>query len=147
MRIWTSYFANPALRERRDLVRVAITRWPPRWRGAYDEEFRSLAPSEAIFRAERGRFGKLYRTQLEGLGIGRIAGELKAISRRHEGADLVLLCFEASGRPQDCHRGIFRAWWEEQGGPSIEEIPKSAAKAKRAQDQLMLPLEEGAYET
>jgi len=147
VRIWTSYFASAALRERTDLVRVAITRWPPRWRGAYDEDLKCLAPNEAIFHVGPERFATLYRAQLDGLGIGRVGAQLRAISRRHGGADLVLLCFEA--KPQDCHRGMFRTWWEANGGPRIEELPRATSRAKRPRHQLALPLgvKEGAYKT
>jgi hypothetical protein len=69
---------------------------PPRWR---------------YFKAEPAEFDREYICQLDRLGPAKIARALEAIATEAKADSLVLLCFEASGAPEDCHRGLWARWW------------------------------------
>ena len=88
--------------------------WPKLW---------PATPRWAYFRAED--FDRHYVAQLERYGARQIARRLAEIARSGfaEPADrLVLLCWEFSGAPEQCHRGLFREWWLAQTGEPINEI-------------------------
>ena len=66
--------------------------------------------------------GAAYLAQLERYGQQVIARQLEAIARQYQAGALVILCFEADGRPGSCHRGRFSSWWLETTGELITEI-------------------------
>lgn len=141
MRLFTSYFANRALRQRTDLIQVAISRWSPRWSSTCDEVLRCLAPSHELFERKpaRAEFTRLYRHGLDRIGVGRIEAELEAVSRRHGGKDLVLLCYERDAAT--CHRSILSQWLLEETGWRMLELPRFPASRRRCpKGQLALPL-------
>ena len=70
MRAWTSYFASPRLRGRRDLVRVNITTWPPKWPCAFHDTLESARPSITAHQSQGAEGGKRRRSG-NGLGISK----------------------------------------------------------------------------
>lgn len=141
MRLFTSYFANRTLKTRPDLVRVCIALFPPGWRGAFDEEVKLLAPTFELFRRKlpRDEFRRLYHHHLDSIGVGRISAELEAVSRRFDGRDLILLCYERDAAK--CHRSDLAAWMLSQTGQPIEELPRPAPRPRAPKNQLALPLD------
>lgn len=103
-----------------EVVPVAISVGKPK--GFSGESLGLLAPW-GIFRRLRGEAFRLaYREALERAGVERIRRALNAISSRHGGADLVLLCWEDVSKGASCHRRIFAEWWEEKTGERVEEL-------------------------
>ena len=125
MRIWTSRFHNKGLRDRHDLVKVAIVVSPPRWPLGYElADGGLLAPWGRLFHIDDEQaFTVAYRQRLDKLGVPRIRRELQRISNEHGGRDLVLLCYENLAEPgQWCHRRVFADWWRDMTGEVIEEL-------------------------
>jgi hypothetical protein len=103
-------------------VPVGISRSVPKWPLPYSYRMlRMLAPTREMFHLdEPPLFETLYRTQLDGLGVERIASALTSMSEKHGGKPLVLLCWEKPGEP--CHRRIFSKWFEEETGIVVPEL-------------------------
>lgn len=123
MRIWTSYFANPALKARDDLLKVGIVVYWPRWPLPYDAvPLRLPAPTGPLFRVrDPTEFQRLYFAKLDAIGLDVIRTTLEGLSKQRHGRDIVLLCFERD--VHECHRGDFADWWLEQTGERILELP------------------------
>jgi len=87
-----------------------------------------LAPYGA-FHLEGEEFERAYRARLEKAGVDDLRRQLNAISARHAGRDLVLLCFEDVWRDGEdaCHRRSFARWWRDQTGELVEELPPAPA--------------------
>lgn len=64
-------------------------------------------------------FQRRYIERLGGYGPDAIRSRLEWVAADHPDRALALCCFER--RPEDCHRGIFAAWWERQTGEVIPE--------------------------
>ena len=96
MRVYTSRFHNKQLRDRPDLVKVAITVGKPRGPVGFEfVEFNWLAPYGRLFRIDdRGEFTVAYFQKLDRIGVAAIRKRLQEISAQHGGKDLVLLCYE-----------------------------------------------------
>jgi Domain of unknown function DUF488 len=117
----TSYFNNPALKRRRDLVKVAITLGLPKWPLGYGfAEVKELAPDGWILALEGEAFERKYREKLDRIGVETIRARLGQISEERGGEELALLCYEA--RRESCHRGVFAEWWEEKTGEVVVEL-------------------------
>jgi hypothetical protein len=68
-------------------------------------------------------FERKYRARLDKTGTSKLWRVFHAISRKHDGARLVLLCHEdVLGRQQSCHRSMFSRWWAEQTGHAVPEL-------------------------
>ncbi|MBA2443511.1 MAG: DUF488 domain-containing protein [Rubrobacter sp.] len=122
LELFTSFWNNPLLPEV-DAVMVSTSRGDPRRRLPF--KFRkswSLAPSRETFEAadDWDRFTRLYRNQLDELGVDHIVGELRRVSEEAGGLPLVLLCHERD--PADCHRGLFADWYEQHTGNPVPEL-------------------------
>src|SRR5947209_23310 len=59
-------------------------------------------------------FARKYRERLDKVGVDKLRRHFYAISNRHGGARVVLLCYEPHGH--FCHRHVWASWWEEQTG-------------------------------
>jgi uncharacterized protein (DUF488 family) len=100
---------------------VGITVGKPQWPLAYTPVYLlELAPWGLLGIDDDGEFTRRYLERLDRVGVDRIARQLDAISRDHEGRGLVLLCYEPAG--EFCHRRVFARWWEEQTGEVIPEL-------------------------
>jgi hypothetical protein len=67
-------------------------------------------------------FTAAYRERLDKAGVDSLAATFAAISARHGGARLVLLCFEDVHAGQLCHRRIFADHWLERTGQRVDEV-------------------------
>jgi hypothetical protein len=100
------------------LVRISVG-WP-RWRGArtsgipYIEE---LAPCGLLHLDSGPEFERLYRAQLDDVGVPRLEQRFREVAEN--GLPLALLCFERER--STCHRGVFSAWWQERTGEAVPE--------------------------
>ncbi len=105
-------------------VPVRITLGKPRFRLPYSyEEVRLLAPTPAIFRLrDDAEFERAYLDHLDRIGVERLRGAFDAISDKHGGRRLVLLCYEDVLAGQLCHRRMFARWWQEQTGQEVPEM-------------------------
>jgi len=130
VRIWASRFHNRQLRNRPDLVKVAITVGNPRWPLGYEfVELRKLAPYGRLFHInDREEFTTTYFEKMDRIGAGAISKWLQEISETHGGKDLVLLCYEDVRKPGEwCHRQVFAEWWRRETGEIIEELETGVA--------------------
>jgi hypothetical protein len=88
--------------------------WPRLW---------AATPRWAWFRADEQVFEQAFLDQLDRYGKDDVMRRLQQIaaSGYAEPAEtLVLCCFEAD--VYECHRGTFRCWLHEHGGPWAEDI-------------------------
>jgi len=125
VRIWTSRFHNRELRERPDLVKVAITVGKPRWPVGFEfVEFNWLAPYGKLFRInDRSKFTVAYFQKLDRIGVAAIRKRFPPIPDQHGGKDLMLLCYENLTKPGEwCHRQVFAQWWLRETGEVIVEL-------------------------
>jgi hypothetical protein len=125
VRLFTSRYRNPELADRLDLVKVQTTVGAPRWTLEYSLERSAAVTPYGAFRAGGDEWRDIYVARLEEFGIEEIRRQFAEISGRHGGRDLVLLCFEDVHREGDdaCHRRAFAAWWQEQTGQVVDELP------------------------
>ena len=111
MAVKTKSIYAPA--EPSDGRRILVTRYHPRGvrRTRYDEWDRSLAPSARLLKKYRGlldvAWAEFERALL--LELGANPDSMRAVRRLHEYSrthDIMLLCYEAAGRP--CHRHLLK---------------------------------------
>ncbi len=131
MRVYTSRFTNPSLKERGDLVKVGIARKNPWFKIPYriDAKVDGLAPRQWMLEQEKSGslneagFVLAYRSHLDSLGFAAVWRELATLSRAHDDRDLVLLCWEdlRSGEKY-CHRRILADWLLERGGVEAADL-------------------------
>lgn len=90
--------------------------WPRLW---------EACPRPSYFHAEPAEFDRRYIEQLERYGARHISKRLRCIAQTAylEPSDrLCLLCWEISGAPQDCHRGLLADWILITTGEKVVEI-------------------------
>jgi hypothetical protein len=86
------------------------------------EEVHALKPWGLLGTPEP-EFTRKYRVRLDKVGVSKLQRVFHAVSRKHDGARLVLLCHEdVLGRRQSCHRSTFAAWYAEQTGHAVPEL-------------------------
>lgn len=125
MRVYTSRFHNKQLRDRPDLVKVAITVGKPRGPVGFEfVEFNWLALYGRLFRIDdRGEFTVACFQKLDRIGVAAIRKRLQEISDQHGGEDLVLLCCENLTKPGEwCHRQVFSLYWTLRTGERVVEL-------------------------
>ena len=108
-------------------VPVRITLGKPRFKVGFEyEEIRLLAPTPAIFRLKSDAdFEREYLAHLDRIGAERLRDAFDAVSGKHRGRRLVLLCYESVVDGEVCHRRMFAQWWEQQTG---QDVPESAVR-------------------
>jgi hypothetical protein len=124
--LFTSRYQNRGLADRLELVKVRTTVGAPRWKLPYPlERCAAVTPYGAFGEPD---WRERYVARLEEIGVEEIGRQLAAISDRHGGRDLVLLCFEDVYRDGDeaCHRRAFAAWWQERTGEVVDELAPRA---------------------
>ncbi len=90
---------------------------------ALDEEVGALKPWGLLGKGlSEDEFTARYRGRLDKTGVGKLQRVFHAISRKYDGARLVLLCFEDVHAGQFCHRRVFAEWWEEYTGQRVPEV-------------------------
>jgi len=102
MKIYTGNFANLRKYIANGLFPISIARYNPYYSGATLKE---LAPPSWLINYPEAEYKPLYQEQLNGLEKEVIFKRLRDISG---GRDVVLLCYEASGK--FCHRHLVAEW-------------------------------------
>lgn len=97
----------------------------PKWPLRYPLEHvsRLITPRRALVFNDKisdEEFSRLYREDLDRIGVGRIAAELHAIAESAGSDRLVICCFESN--PHECHRGDWGSWWAARTGDIVAEI-------------------------
>jgi uncharacterized protein (DUF488 family) len=67
-------------------------------------------------------FTARYRERLDKTGTAKLWRVFHAISRKHGGARLVLMCFENVLAGELCHRRVWADWFEERTGQHVPEL-------------------------
>ncbi len=121
--IQTSYFGNPLLKGKTDLV--AISQGLPRFakKGTY-ESYKALAPSWDLVKnvKEESEYRRRYFAEvLAKLDPAKVAADLDG---------KILLCWEKPGE-EFCHRRMVAEWLEESLGIQVPEADYVASKPKR----------------
>jgi hypothetical protein len=110
--IYTSYYQCPRLRDVSASAQlVRISRGLPRFGAQPTHHYPALYPPIGCATPAD------YHAHLDALGVD--GAELYA-SLDEPGCDVILLCFEARGKP--CHRRWLADWIAAHGGPIIPEL-------------------------
>lgn len=122
MDIWTGYYAKMKKYKEIGLVPVSIAYGTPLW---YDGEtcFEVAPPRKLLVKYKEGainqnEYAKEYKDFMKTVKWSEVIEKLYTISDRHDGADLVLVCFEKSG--DFCHRHLL-AEYLTKNGMKVEE--------------------------
>lgn len=104
-------------------VPVATSLGRPKFPISYEltEEVGALKPF-GLLDLDGAEFTARYRDRLEKVGTAKLWRVFHAISRKHDGARLVLLCYEDVLAGQFCHRRVFADWWQERAGQAVPEL-------------------------
>jgi hypothetical protein len=82
-----------------------------------------LAPYGLLGIEDGQEFSASYIDRLGSVGVEVLAERFAAIVAEHQTRGLVYLCFEPVG--QNCHRHLFRGWWEHETGQPVPELSAS----------------------
>lgn len=101
------------------------------------EYLHAATPRHAYFRAPDAEFDRAFLAQLNEYGVEGITERIERMLRKHGAETAVLLCFEEDA--QNCHRGMFAKWWEEQTGEKVPDLGyrKPEPKAAEPDDQTL----------
>lgn len=87
------------------------------------ERIRDLMPWGLLGKElSNDEFTHRYREQLDRLDLDALRTQFDAISKRHDGKRVVLLCFEDVRAGKLCHRRVFADWFRERTGQRIREV-------------------------
>lgn len=107
------------------VVPVRISMYPPIIPLNYpvEHEVGALMPERPMI-GEWNKFSPMFWKKLDHIGPERIAKELAAISRQHDGKALALLCYEdvTPARGHKCHRVVLSVWWHGVTGWKMPEL-------------------------
>lgn len=125
--LYTSRYQNGAEITRLGLVPIGITAGAPKFTLKCElvGNLMVLAPDRATFKHSELAFRVAYEKKLAATGVAQIDALIQKMSGRR---DAVLLCFECIPMEGEdsCHRRMFAAWWKEQTGELITELPDLA---------------------
>jgi len=136
LRIFTSRYSNPRV-SKSGLTPVGITRYPPRFRLAYElkANLYDLAPTPEMLQMAKGengreRFTTAYRARLDAIGVHDIVQQLTAAQGANAG--LVMLCYEdVTTTGHWCHRQLLGEWLRAHAGLVVVELPDLGKKPSR----------------
>lgn len=122
-RLFTSRYFAEGLLSSGQVLPVGISFKPPAIPLAYEvvRGPTSLVPERHTL-GEWAHLSKSYWEKLDSVGPERIGAELAAISERHGGLPLALLCWEDLTKGHLCYRVTFSCWWEQQTGRVVPEL-------------------------
>lgn len=121
----TSRYGAGELVNESGLIPVRISVGAPRFALAFPlaESCPLLFPRREMLKLGYHEYRRRFRHNLHKTGVRRIREQLEAISQRHGGKGIVLLCFEDVAKPGEwCHRTLFAEWWEQQTGIAVPEL-------------------------
>jgi hypothetical protein len=129
-------------------VPVAITVGRPKFPLRYEieHEMRRLAPW-GLLKLDGDEFVQAYRSRLERLDLAAFVAKFEAISARHGGRRVVLLCYENVHAGQLCHRRVFAEWFEERTAQAVPEVEILATTTRGLSGQLQLDVEQSTAPT
>ena len=117
--IYTSYFANPKLKQSKTSLHfVSVARWPPRWFGKGLDKYPDLYPSLALFEWLR----EVGPQPITDVRARYMRQTLKKLDPKKVYKDLngsVILCYEKLPKP--CHRHFIASWLNRQIGKTVVE--------------------------
>ena len=136
LRIFTGRYSNPGVAACR-LVPVGITRYPPRFRLAYElkANLYDLAPTTEMLQIAkeehgRDRFTTAYLARLDRIGAVEILRQLRGMQGDRIG--VVLLCYEdLTIRENWCHRLLVGQWLLGHAGLMVPELPDLGKAVRR----------------
>jgi len=109
--VYTSYYNNPGLKDRGDLVCLQVSRTRMRFGAKTVGTVEIVTPTEAELTTGQtdGTAAQLdmMRTRLLGAGVPAIMAAIRSAVSEHPGKTPVLLCHEGPKKP-DCHRHLVR---------------------------------------
>lgn len=124
-RLFTARYANKTL-VTHPAAKVQTSLGAPRFRLPYRlaATIPELAPAGWMLHLDEAKFAIAYGRRLDRLGVDHVRRILDQVASDAGGDQLALLCFERLGIGVGCHRRTFAAWWFEQTGQVVEEIPE-----------------------
>jgi hypothetical protein len=120
-------------------VPVQISLGRPKFPLDYElhEEIRELMPRGLLGKElSEEEFTRRYRDRLD---LGALRAQFDAISKRHDGKRLVLLCFEDVKAGQFCHRRVFADWFHERTGQRVPEVGGGGTIQLGADNERVIP--------
>lgn len=102
------------------VISLTVPKWLPEaktWPRVY-----RLCPRWSYFHASPADFDRQYVDQLESFGVPSIRDRLHSLGRELEADALALMCWEADGGPDSCHRGTFALWWLFKTGERVPDL-------------------------
>jgi hypothetical protein len=106
-------------------IAVATSLGRPKWPLSYElvEEVHALKPW-GLMEVPDSEFNERFRARLEKTGVAKLQRVFHAISGKHKGQRLVLLCHEQVLGPKAkcCHRRDWAEWWRERTGQVVPEL-------------------------
>ena len=116
------------------VVPVRISMDPPIVPLGYElEETAETLLVEPAMLGEWDHLSTHYWRKLDSLGVEEIAGELAAISERHDGLPLALCDYEDLTKGHRSPRVVFAAWWEENTGREVLELTDGGGRLHHTQ--------------
>lgn len=105
------------------------------------EEVRELMPRGLLSVSDPAEFTRRYRERLDRLDLDVLHAQFHAISGRHGGKRIVLLCFEDVRAGELCHRRVFADFWIERTGQDVPELVRGnvIVGGHPDYDQMVLP--------
>jgi hypothetical protein len=105
--------------------RISIARYAPKGTPAGFRVFSQLAPGRWFNQVDRATYVRLYNAEI----LGRLDPR-ETCERLHDlagDAEPVLLCWEKPPFTADnwCHRRMVAAWFEQQLGEEVDELPQA----------------------
>lgn len=122
MKIYTSRYSFKIPNE---YQAVAISVGKPKWQLPYELEiYDKLAPYGVFNKySEEQTYKEAYFKRLDKYDVEQIRKDLKQISKKNDGKDVVLMCYENLNKTDLwCHRTQFAEWWFDKTGEIIQEL-------------------------
>ncbi len=132
MKLLTSYFANNKALNKKGILMIGISRYPPTWfRGL---SLMELAPQSYMLKLPPKEYDKLFAEKILGvLDQKKMFKKIEQIALKQGKTQVALCCFETE--QIECHRHNVAEWFKEKGF-EVEEFVSDTKLAKiRAQQE------------
>ena len=122
MQVFTARYFNRAILGHRAIQTSVVC---PEWFHPH-AQLHEVTPDGWMLNLPDGEWQKAYRAKLERVGVDAIRKALEAAAAGAE--SIVLLCYEAVHKGEQCHRREFAKFWFEKTGETIDELAEPAPK-------------------